>query len=52
MQHMGSLFPKPEIKPMPPAVEAWSLNHWISMEVSCQVFNGAIDKRLSSNVVY
>ena len=25
--------PQPGIEPMPPAVEAWSLNHWITREV-------------------
>ena len=27
------LIPWPKIKPMPPAVETWSLNHWIAREV-------------------
>ena len=27
------LVPQPGIKPMPPAVEAWSLNHWTTREV-------------------
>ena len=27
------LVPQPGIKPMPPAVEAWCLNHWIAREV-------------------
>ena len=27
------LSPLPEIKPVPPVVEAWSLNHWTTMEV-------------------
>ena len=31
MRH-GDL-PQPGIKPMPPAVEAWSLNHWTTREV-------------------
>ena len=25
--------PQPGIEPMPPAVEAWSVNHWITKEV-------------------
>ena len=32
--HMG-LVPQPGIKPMPPALEAWRLNHWTSREVPC-----------------
>ena len=27
------LVPRPEIKPVPPAVEAQSLNHWTTREV-------------------
>ena len=30
---MGSLFPQPEIEPVPPAVEEQSLNRWITREV-------------------
>ena len=37
MQHdlgdYGILVPKPQIEPTPPAVEAWSLNHWTTKEV-------------------
>ena len=29
------LVPRPGIKPMPPALEEWDLNHWISREVQC-----------------
>ena len=29
----GILVPWPGIKPLPPAVEAWSLNHWTTREV-------------------
>ena len=29
----GILIPRPGIKPMPPAVEARSLNHWTTREV-------------------
>ena len=29
----GALVPPPGIKPMPPALGAWSLNHWSSREV-------------------
>ena len=29
----GILVPQPGIKPMPPAVEAWGLNHWTTEEV-------------------
>ena len=34
----GILVPRPGIKPMPPAVEAWSLNHWPTREVPCWGF--------------
>ena len=33
MQHVGSQFPKLGIEPLSPAVEAGSLNHWITREV-------------------
>ena len=29
----GILVPRPGIKPVPPAVEVWSLHHWTSREV-------------------
>ena len=29
----GILVPRPGIEPVPPAVEAWSLNHWTAREV-------------------
>ena len=29
----GILGPRPGIEPTPPALEAWSLNHWTSREV-------------------
>ena len=29
----GILVPQPGIEPVPPAVEAWSLNHWTTREV-------------------
>ena len=29
----GILVPRPGIEPRPPAVEAWSLNHWTAREV-------------------
>ena len=29
----GILVPQPGIEPAPPAVKAWSLNHWTSREV-------------------
>ena len=32
------LVPPPGIEPMPPAVEAWSLNRWAAREVPVQVF--------------
>ena len=34
----GISVPPPRIKPMPLALEAWSLNHWTSGEVPQQVF--------------
>ena len=33
--HSMGLVPQPGIKPMPPALEAWRLNHWTSGEVPC-----------------
>ena len=32
-QYVGSSFPWPGIEPTPLALEAWSLNHWITKEV-------------------
>ena len=32
------LVQRPEIEPMPPAVEAWSLNHWTTREVPLHFF--------------
>ena len=29
----GILVPPPRIEPMPPVLEAWSLNHWTAREV-------------------
>ena len=34
----GILVPRPGIKPVPPAVEAQSLNHWTSREVPIFVY--------------
>ena len=34
----GLLVPQPGIEPVPPAVEAWSLNHWMAREVPVYVF--------------
>ena len=31
--HVACKLPRPGIKPMPPAVEAWNLNHWVAPEV-------------------
>ena len=31
--HMGILVPRPGVEPLPPAVEAQSLNHWTAREV-------------------
>ena len=33
MWHVGITVPQPGIEPMPPAVEAWNLNHWTAREV-------------------
>ena len=33
----GILVPRPGIKPTPPTVEAWSLNHWTAREVPMYV---------------
>ena len=32
----GILVPRPRVEPEPPAVEAWSLNHWTAREVPAQ----------------
>ena len=29
----GTLVPQPGIEPVPPALQAWSLNHWTAREV-------------------
>ena len=34
----GILVPQPGIKPVPPAVKAWSLNHWTAKEVPKIIF--------------
>ena len=34
----GILVPLPGTEPMAPAVKAWSLNHWITMENPCNLF--------------
>ena len=31
-RHVGTFVPLPGVKPMPPASEAWSLNHWTTRE--------------------
>ena len=33
------LGPQPGIKPTPPALEAWNLNHWTTREVPVFIFN-------------
>ena len=33
MQHVGSYFPDQGFEPSPPALKAWSLNHWAAREV-------------------
>ena len=35
---MRNRVPQPRIEPMPPAVEAWSLNHWTTREVPGRYF--------------
>ena len=35
----GILVPQPGIKPAPPALEVWSLNHWTTREVPAYIFN-------------
>ena len=35
----GILVPQPGIEPVPPAVEARSLNHWTAREVPTVTFN-------------
>ena len=34
----GILVPRPGIEPMPPALGAWSLNHWTAREVPVRLF--------------
>ena len=34
----GILVPRPRIEPMPPALEAWSFNHWTAREVPSLLF--------------
>ena len=34
----GILIPWPGIKPVPPAVEVWCLNHWTAREVPGEIF--------------
>ena len=36
--HAGILVPQPGIKPMPPAVEVWSPNHWTAREFPVKLF--------------
>ena len=38
MQHVGLFIPLPGIKPVSPAVEVWSLNHWTTRQVSAFAF--------------
>ena len=35
----GILIPWPEIEPMPPAVEVWSLDHWTTKEVLSALYS-------------
>ena len=49
----GTLLPPPGIKPVPPALEAWSLNHWRAKKVPTSNFqnnNGKLFKIFKSNV--
>ena len=46
---VGSLVPRPEIEPKPPAVEAWSLNHWTTGEVPLHPFFAPFLPSLSTN---
>ena len=41
----GSLAPQPGIGPVPPEVEAWSLNHWTTREVPETVFKNSKKKK-------
>ena len=34
----GILVPRPRIEPVPPALEAWSPNHWTAREVPRKIF--------------
>ena len=38
----GILVPWPGIDPMPPAVEAWNLNHWTAREVPIYILNSIL----------
>ena len=42
----GILVPRPDIEPMSPALEAWTLNHWTTREVTMVYF------RVHSSVVH
>ena len=42
----GILVPQPGIKPAPPALEAWSLNHWTTREVPQLISNPKVRKAL------
>ena len=42
----GILVPRPGVQPAPPAVEAWSLNHWTTREVPKWLFLGFFLKYL------
>ena len=50
----GTLFSQPGIKPVPPATEAWTLNHWITREdfvLSFMKTTSAVELRIESKVV-
>ena len=50
VQLVGSQFPDPGIKPVaPPAVEAWSPNHWTAREFPCEKFQKDLIKTQPSN---
>ena len=45
------LVPQRGIKPMPIALEAWSLNHWTTREVQSNYFKWYVDRRLLENIL-
>ena len=51
VQHVGILVPRPGFKPVPPAVEAQSLNHWTAREVQ-ENFKYAVQNKISQSETF